>query len=118
MSEIVGLVHGVFLLGGDFLGGGEGFGDVVEVVGGAVYADEGGEAFAVVVVEVGGGDEGVALEDEVDGFGLALGFFDGGAESVAGEDVAVDGDDLLAGEELGFVGGAVPADVGDVAFAC
>ncbi len=106
-----------FLFGGGFFGGGEGFGDVVEVVGGAVYADEGGVAFAVVVVEVGGGDEGVGLEDEVDGFGLALGVFDGGLEGVAGEDVAVDGDDLLAGDELGFVGGAVPADVGDDAFA-
>ncbi len=110
------LVDGVFLLRGGLLGGGEGLGDVVEIVGGAVYADEGGKAFAVVVVDVAGGDEGVALEDEVDGFGLALGFFDGCAESFAGEDVAVDGDDLLAGEELGFVGRAVPADVGEFAF--
>ena len=30
-----------------------------------------------MVVEVGGGDEGVGLQDEVDGFGLALGFLDG-----------------------------------------
>ena len=37
-------------------------------------------------------------------------------EGVAGEDVAVDSDDLLAGKELGFIGGAVPADVYDVAF--
>ena len=98
-------------------GFGEGFGDVVEVGGGAVDADEGGVAFAVVVVDVGGGDEGVALEDEVDGLGGSLGLLDGGFERVAGEDVAVDGDDLLAGEELGLVGGAVPADVGDGAFA-
>ena len=76
-------------------------------------ADEGGVALAVVVVDVGEGDEGVGLEDEVDGLGLALGVLDGGLEGVGGEDVAVDGDDLLAGGELGLVGGAVPADVGD-----
>jgi hypothetical protein len=69
-----------------------------------------------VIVEVGGSDEGVALDDQVDGFGFAFGFFDGVAESFAGEDVAVDGDDLLSGEELCLVGGAVPTDVGDVAF--
>ena len=90
------LVRCVLLLFGGFFGSGEGFGDVVEIVGSAVYADEGWVAFAVVVVEVGGGDEGVALEDEVDGFGFALGVFDRFLECVAGEDVAVDGDDFLA----------------------
>ena len=47
---------------------------------------------------------------------VALGLLDGGLEGVGGEDVAVDGDDLLAGGELGLVGGAAPADVGDDAF--
>src|SRR5580704_7631396 len=107
----------VFLFGRRFLGGGEGFGDVVEVVGRAVYADERGVAFAVVVVDVGVGDEGVGLQDEMDGFGFAFRVLDGFFEGVAGEDVAVDSDDLLSGEEFCFVGGAVPADVGDVAFA-
>ncbi len=53
-----------------------------------------------MVVKVGIGDEGVALQDEVDWFGLALGVLDGGFEGVAGEDVAVDGDDFFAGEEF------------------
>jgi hypothetical protein len=92
------LVRRVLLLGWWLLRSGEGFGDVVEVVGGAVYADERGIAFAVVVIDVGIRDEGIGLQDEVDGFGFALGVFDGGLEGVAGEDVAVDGDDLLTGE--------------------
>src|ERR1700688_4899506 len=107
------LMGGLLLLGG----GGAGFGDGVEVVGGAVYADEDGVTLAVVVVEVGEGDEAVLLEDEVDGFGGSLGVADGGLELVAGEGLAVDGVDLLAGGELGVVGGAGRADVGDLAFA-
>src|ERR1700761_2134469 len=110
------LVGGFLLFGGSFLRGGEGFGDVVEVVGGAVYADEGREARAVGGVDGRGGDEGIGLEDEADGLGGAFGLVDGVFEGVAGEDVAVDGDDLLAGRELGFVGGSSPADVGDDAF--
>ncbi len=47
------------------------------------------------------------------GSDLPFGFCDGRLEGVGGEDVSVDGDDLLAGGEFGFVGGAVPADVGD-----
>ena len=52
---------------------GEGCGDFVEIVFGAVDADEGGEAFAVVVVEVDGLDEAFGLDDEVDGFRAGFG---------------------------------------------
>ena len=38
---------------------------------------------------------------------------DGLVQGVGGEDEAVDGDQLLAGSELGLVGGAAPADVVD-----
>ena len=103
----------VFLFFGDDFGFGEGPGDVVEIGGSAVYSDESGVAFAVVVVDVGEGDEGVGLQDEVDGLGLAFGVLDGGAEGVGGVDAAVDGEDLLAGGELRGVGGTAPADVGD-----
>ena len=92
----VGLV--CFDLGRDFFRGGEGLGDVVDVGGGAVYADEGGVAYAAVVVDVGGGDEGVALQDEVDRFGGSLRLFDSCFQGIAGEYIAVDCDDLLAGE--------------------
>ncbi len=70
-----------------------------------------------MVVEVDGGDGGFGLDDEVDGVGFGFCCADGFAEGVAGEDGAVDGDDLLSGSEGGLVGGAVPADVGDGAFA-
>ena len=58
-------------------GGGEGLGDVIHVGGGTIYANEGRVAFAFVVVDVGHGDEAVLFEDEVDGFGGALGGFNG-----------------------------------------
>src|ERR1700734_2182356 len=103
------LVGGISLFVGYLFRGGEGLGDVVEVVGGAVYANERGIALAVVVVDVGVSDEGIALEDEVDGLGFAFRVFDGAAECIAGEDVAVDGDDLLPRGQARLVGGAVPS---------
>ena len=44
---------------------------------------------------------------------LGFGSDDGLVESIVGEDEAVDGDQLLAGGELGLVGEAAPADVAD-----
>src|SRR6185437_11455292 len=43
----------------------------------------------------------------------ALGLLDGGLERIGREDDAVDGEDLLSGDELRVVGGASPTDVGD-----
>ena len=89
---------------------GEGCGDFVEIVFGAVDADEGWETFAVVVVDVDGFDEAFGLDDEVDGGRVGFGFDDGVVQGVGadhevgfggrpgdeGEDVAVDGEDFLA----------------------
>ena len=58
-----------------------------------------GVAFAVVIVDVEMVDEGVGLDDDVDGFGSAFRGLDGGFENVVGEDVAVDSEDLVSGSE-------------------
>ena len=90
---------------------GEGCGDFVEVVFDAVHADESGKAFSVVIVEIDRLDEAFGLDDEVDGIGAGFGFDDsvvqgvgtdhdvgfGGGPGDEGEDMAVDGEDLLAG---------------------
>ncbi len=96
---------------------GERGGDLVEVVLGAVDADHGGIAFAVVVVDVDLVDVLLRLHEEVDGFGgvraAGLGVDEGLVDGFCREDEAVDGDQLLAGSELGFVGWAAPANVVD-----
>ncbi len=96
---------------------GQRVGDFVEIVLGAVDADHGGIALAVVVVDVDGGDVLLRLHEEMDRFGgvraAGLGVEEGLMDGFCREDEAVDGDQLLAGSELGFVGWAAPPDVVD-----
>ena len=79
--------------------------------GGAVRALEDWVALAVVIVEGDVTEGRVGLDEEVDRVGMALGVVKGLEEVFAGEDGAVDADDLLSGGELGLVGDAVVADV-------
>ncbi|MEA2261899.1 MAG: hypothetical protein QOJ51_4724 [Acidobacteriaceae bacterium] len=69
-----------------------------------------------MIVEVCSGDEGVGLQDEVDGFLLAFRVFDGGVDRIGGEYDTVNSDDLRSGGEVRLVSGASPADVGEDAF--
>jgi hypothetical protein len=90
-------------------GFGERGGDLVEVVLGAGVADHHREAFAVVVVDVHGAYVVLGLHKEVDG--VACGGRDGVVQGLGADEAAVDGDEPLAGGELGLVGGAAPAYV-------
>src|ERR1700679_3713654 len=97
---------------------GERGGDLVEVVLDAVDADHGGVAFAVVVVDVDGGDVLLGLHEKVDRLGAGFGSDEGLMQRFRGEDEVVDGDQFLAGSQLGLVGGAAYADVEDGAVGC
>jgi len=66
---------------------GEGGDDFVQVVLGVIDADHGGEAFAVMVVDVYGADPAFGLDEEVDGVGAFLSGYDGIVQRVGADGV-------------------------------
>ena len=120
MSSLLLLRRGLAVAGfGDrgWVRSGEGLDDVVEVGRGCLRCVRGrGISRRRTKAMIGHGEEGVGLEEEVDGLGLAFGGFDGVGEEDWGVGLAVDPDDLLAGEEFGLVGGREEADVRDGSF--